>query len=101
MAYLPPEDRHQLRIRSLDECISKDHLVRFIDAFVDQLDLPKLGFIVADVKTEGRPAFDPKVFLKLYLYGYLNPAVPAFYNIPGGLIPRYSHNLRCFPVISP
>ena len=72
MAYLPPEDRHQLRIRSMDECIIKDNPVRFIDAFVDQLELPKLGFIVADVKTEGRPAFDPKVFLKLYLYGYLN-----------------------------
>jgi len=72
MAYLPPEDRHQLRIRSLDECICKDNLVRFIDALVDQLGLPKLGFIVADVKTEGRPAFDSKVFLKLYLYGYLN-----------------------------
>jgi len=46
--------------------------VRFIDAFVDQLELPKLGFIISEVKTEGRPAFNPKVFLKLYLYGYLN-----------------------------
>lgn len=72
MAYLSPEDRHQLQIRSLEECISKDNPVRFIDAFVDQLELPKVGFVVAEVKAEGRPAFDPKVFLKLYLYGYLN-----------------------------
>ncbi|WP_234364025.1 transposase [Lunatibacter salilacus] len=42
------------------------------DAFVEMLVLPKLGFAVSEVKTEGRPAFNPKVFLKLYLYGYLN-----------------------------
>lgn len=72
MAYLSPEDRHQLQIRSMEECIGKDNPVRFIDAFADQLDLPKLGFILTEVKTEGRPAFDPRVFLKLYLYGYLN-----------------------------
>jgi len=31
-----------------------------------------LGFVVNEIKTEGRPAFNPKVFLKIYLYGYLN-----------------------------
>jgi len=56
----------------MDECIAKDNPVRFIDAFVEQLELPKLGFIVSEIKIEGRPAFNPKVFLKLYLYGYLN-----------------------------
>jgi len=78
MAYLPPEDSHQLRIRSLDECISKDHLVRFIDAFVDQLDLPKLGFIVADVKTEGRPAFDPQGVLKTIPVWLFKSCSPGF-----------------------
>ncbi|MCC3501325.1 MAG: IS1182 family transposase [Microcoleus sp. PH2017_19_SFW_U_A] len=56
----------------MEEFVSKDNPVRFVDAFVEQLELPKLGFVVADIKTEGRPAFNPKVFLKLYLYGYLN-----------------------------
>lgn len=112
MAYLPPEDRHQLRIRSMDECISKDNPVRFIDAFVDQLDLPKLGFIVADIKTEGRPAFDPKVFLKLYLYGYLNGLrssrkleKEAIRNVEvhwllGQLAPNY-HSISDFRKINP
>ena len=72
MAYLTPQDRLQMQMRSMEECISKDNPVRFVDAFVEQLELPKLGFVVAGVKTEGRPAFNPKVFLKLYLYGYLN-----------------------------
>ena len=36
------------------------------------LDLTKLGFIINTLKTEGRPCFDSKHFLKIYLYGYLN-----------------------------
>jgi transposase len=72
MAYLTPENRFQLQMRSMEEYVDKDNPVRFIDAFVDQLELAKLGFIVSAVKIEGRPSFDPKVFLKLYFYGYLN-----------------------------
>jgi len=34
--------------------------------------MSQVGFTVLDVKTEGRPAFNPKVFLKLCYYGYLN-----------------------------
>jgi transposase len=34
--------------------------------------LAQLKFKVKELKTEGRPSFDPKVFLKLYFYGYLN-----------------------------
>jgi transposase len=72
MAYLTPENRFQLQMRSMEEYVDKDNPVRFIDAFVDQLELAKSGFIVSAVKIEGRPSFDPKVFLKLYFYGYLN-----------------------------
>ena len=46
--------------------------MRFVDAFVDQLEVSKLCFMVSEVKTEGRPAFNPKVYLKLYFNGYLN-----------------------------
>jgi transposase len=59
-------------MRSMDEFTGKDNTVRFIDAFVEHLELAKLGFVVSSVKTEGRPAFNPKLFLKLYFYGYLN-----------------------------
>jgi transposase len=77
MAYLTPENRFQLQMRSMEEYVDKDNPVRFIDAFVDQLELAKSGFIVSAVKIEGRPSFDPKVFLKLYFYGYLKLSYAA------------------------
>ena len=45
--------------------------VRFIDAFVDQLDLAAAGFIRVAPKA-GRPGYAPGDLLKLYIYGYLN-----------------------------
>lgn len=64
--------REQISFRSLEDFISTDNAVRFIDAFVQELDLHKLTFKVQTLKNEGRPSFESKVFLKLYLYGYLN-----------------------------
>ena len=43
-----------------------------MDAFVDKLDLAKLGFTNPVYKSEGRPPYEAAVLLKLYLYGYLN-----------------------------
>ena len=57
---------------SLEDTIAADNPVRFIDAFVNSIDLVKIGFTLRVLKTEGRPSFDTKVFLKIYLYGYLN-----------------------------
>lgn len=57
---------------SLDDYIAPDNPVRFIDAFVDQLDLQALGFQRVQASSEGRPAYHPADLLKLYLYGYLN-----------------------------
>ena len=57
---------------SLEEMIPKEHPVRIIDLFIQTLDLQKLGFISSVPAAEGRPAYDPKDLLKLYLYGYLN-----------------------------
>src|ERR1035437_5548033 len=57
---------------TLDEYVDKRNPVRFIDAFIDGLNLEKLGFkhsIPCDV---GRPSYDPSDLLKLYVYGYLN-----------------------------
>ena len=65
-------DRDQLTVSSLDVLIDQNNPVRFVDAFVEHLELLKLGFVVSTLKTEGRPAFESKVFLKIYLYGYLN-----------------------------
>ena len=73
--YMPEiygKDRHQIAFSSLEERIHPDNVVRFIDAFVEKIDLEKLGVAVASTKAEGRPRFKEKYFLKLYLYGYIN-----------------------------
>ena len=72
MDYIKSTNRSQIEMYNLDDQIEKDNTVRFVDAFVDKLDLAQLGFVLNEIKTEGRPAFNPKVFLKIYLYGYLN-----------------------------
>lgn len=65
-------DRLQLQFSSLEDSIAFDNPVRFLDAFVDKLELDKLQFAPQSFKNEGRPAFEQKIFLKIYLYGYLN-----------------------------
>jgi len=72
MDYINSKNRNQIEMYNLDDQIEKDNTVRFVDAFVDKLDLTQLRFVVNEIKSEGRPAFNPKVFLKIYLYGYLN-----------------------------
>jgi len=72
MSYLSPADRFAPQLRSLEDFVDQDNAVRFLDAFVEHLDLVQLSFIVPENKKEGRPSYHPKVFLKLYLYGYLN-----------------------------
>jgi len=67
-----PRDEVLLFPPSLDEYITDDNPVRFIDAFVDQLDLHQLGFSRAVASPLGRPAYHPSDLLKLYIYGYLN-----------------------------
>lgn len=56
----------------LDELVPADHMCRVVDAFVGQLDMEKLGFELAQPAETGRPGYDPRALLKLYLYGYLN-----------------------------
>jgi transposase len=55
----------------LEELIPDDHVCRVIDAFVDRLDIAGLGFERAEAAETGRPGYDPRDLLKLYLYGYL------------------------------
>jgi len=57
---------------SLDEYIAAENPVRFIDAFVDSLDLESLGFARVKAADTGRPPYHPGDLLKLYIYGYLN-----------------------------
>ena len=72
MQHITGISRQQIRFSILEDTISPDNQVRFIDNFVEFNDLSKLNFAVKSLKTEGRPSFNRKVFLKMYLYGYLN-----------------------------
>jgi hypothetical protein len=56
-----------MRFSSLEDTISPDNQVRFIDAFIELIDISKLDFVVKTLKTEGRSSFNSKVFLKIYL----------------------------------
>ena len=57
---------------AIEDYIADDNPVCFLDAYVDQLDISAIGFQYATVKETGRPPYNPKDMLKLYLYGYLN-----------------------------
>lgn len=73
--YINGISREQLYLfeNKLDDMISEDNPVRFIDAYVDKLDLLKLGFTDPGTNGgKGRPPYNPSMMLKIYMYGYLN-----------------------------
>jgi len=74
MDYIRGTNRNQITLfpESIEDYITEDNPVRFIDAFVGKLDLSELGFNRAQPAETGRPAYDPGDLLRLYLYGYLN-----------------------------
>jgi transposase len=57
---------------AIDDYVTEENPVRFIDAYVEGLDLESLGVARAQAALTGRPAYDPRDLLKLYIYGYLN-----------------------------
>ena len=74
MAHITGHDRSQTLLlpESVDDYVGADNPVRFIDAFVEKLDLAAAGFGRVVPKTAGRPGYAPGDLLKLYIYGYLN-----------------------------
>lgn len=56
----------------LDDLVSADHMCRVIDAFVAKIHMEELGFERSQPADTGRPGYDPRALLKLYMYGYLN-----------------------------
>lgn len=72
MNYIAGNDRKQLYLEAYEDCIDADNEVRVIDKVVDALDIKSLGFKMCNNDEAGRPAFDPKDMLKLYVYGYFN-----------------------------
>ncbi len=73
MSYLRGPDREQVQflLPCVEEYVPEASQVRFIDAFVEGLDLAALGFARAQPADTGRPPYHPADLLKLYLYGYL------------------------------
>lgn len=73
MSHIKGVDRRQTQLLppTVEEYVAEEAAVRFIDAFVDSLDMTALGFSRTRPAATGRPGYDPRVILKLYLYGYL------------------------------
>ena len=72
MNYKQGISREQITMMDFESYVASDNPVRVIDAFVEQLDLVRLGFTKTTLSKEGRPPYEAKVLLKLYYYGYLN-----------------------------
>src|SRR6187549_2701400 len=74
MSYQRGPDRTQVQLLPpcLEDYVPANSPVRFIDAFVEGLDLKQLAFTRAEPAATGRPPYDPADLLKLYVYGYLN-----------------------------
>jgi transposase/IS5 family transposase len=74
MTHISGHHRSQMLLlpEAVDDYVGADNPVRFIDAFVDELDLAAAGFVRVEAKATGRPGYAPADLLKLYIYGYLN-----------------------------
>lgn len=74
MSYIQGIERNQSLLfpELVEDYVEENNSVRFIDAYVDTLDLRELGFTHAQTTATGRPPYCPADLLKLYVYGYLN-----------------------------
>lgn len=74
MSYIRGEDRGQAALlpAAIEDYVAADAPVRVIDAFVDGLDVGELGFGRSTPAATGRPPYDPRDLLKLYIWGYFN-----------------------------
>jgi transposase len=74
MTHIAGFERDQLLLlpEAVDDYVEVDNPVRFIEAFVDGLDLSGAGFARVEAKATGRPGDAPGDLLKLYIYGYLD-----------------------------
>ena len=75
MSLIKPISRCQLMLpSSIDEYVSEDNFVRFIDAFVDK-SLQQVSqelLLKKGSSIDGRPSYPPDCLCKLLIYGYFN-----------------------------
>jgi transposase len=73
MSYILSMPREQLMLPdSIDQYVSSDNMVRFIDAFVDKEIKAHSQIFSSQNRVEGRPCYSPNCLCKLLIYGYLN-----------------------------
>jgi transposase len=71
--FIEGENRGQSTLfpERFDDYVGEYNAVRFIDFFIDGLDISGLGFRT-QASEVGRPGYHPRTMLKIYVYGYLN-----------------------------
>lgn len=71
--YIQGTDRDQFQLlpTCIDDYIEDGSAVRFIDAFVESLDIKELNFSHHTPSASGAPSYPPKAMLALFIYGYL------------------------------
>ena len=58
---------------SVEDYVDENNPVRAIDAYVNILDMSKLGFFTKKKNSsDGQPPYSPALMLKIYIYGYMN-----------------------------
>ena len=75
MAFIEGTDRFQgqfMDFFTFDNLISDDNYVRVIDAFVESLDLDKLGFVTYSGSSRGQKPYRTNVLLKIHIYCFFN-----------------------------
>jgi transposase len=73
MSYEKTPDRSQVFLLppAVEDWVRPNHPARFVDAFVEALHLPGLGFKVGHAPT-GRPSYSARLLLSLFVYCYFN-----------------------------
>jgi transposase len=74
MAYIRGSERRQniLFPSSLDEYVGEDNPARVIAAFIEALDFKELGFVRGEAAEVGRPGYDPRLLMGLFIWGHMN-----------------------------
>lgn len=57
---------------TLDDYVEENNEVRAIAAFVEYLSFEELGFVRGEPAGTGRPGYDPRMLLGVYIWGHLN-----------------------------
>lgn len=74
MGYIEGMDRWQTMMfpATLEEYVGEESEVRAIGAFIEYLRMGDLGFVRSDAAWTGRPGYDPRVLLGIFIWGHLN-----------------------------